>query len=67
MNERQLTGKWFLRKRKFGGFNVMVQVKSIIWIDAGSFANGGGCEKTEIIEYKKATIEGLIELNINCI
>ena len=65
MDRRELTGKWYLSKRTFGGFNVMVQVEIERWDDP-SYGNGGGGYAPERTEYQKATKSDLIELGINC-
>ena len=65
MDRRELTGKWYLNKRTFGGFDVMVQVEIERWYDP-SYGNGGGGYAPEIMEYQKATKSDLIELGINC-
>jgi hypothetical protein len=65
MNKRELSGKWYLSKRTFGGFNVMVQAKVERWSDE-SYGNGGGGYAPERIEYQIATQSDLIELGINC-
>jgi hypothetical protein len=65
MDIRELTGKWFLSKRIFGGFDVMVQVKIERWSDE-SFGNGGGGYAPERTEYQKAKKSDLVELGVNC-
>lgn len=66
MDRRELTGKWYLNKRTFGGFNVMVQVEIERWHDP-SYGNGGGGYAPKRIEYQKATESDLMELGINCV
>jgi hypothetical protein len=66
MDRRELTEKWYLRKRTFGGFNVMVQVKVERWIDE-SYGNGGGGYSPERMEYQVAAKSDLIDLGINCV
>ena len=65
MDKRVLTGKWYLSKRTFGGYNVMVQVKVQEWDDP-SHGNGGGGYAPKRKEYQKATKSDLVELGINC-
>ena len=65
MDRTELTGKWYLSKRTFGGFDVMVQVEIERWDDP-SYGNGGGSYELKRIEYQKATKSDLIELGINC-
>jgi hypothetical protein len=65
INMRELTGKWYLKKRTFGGFDVMVQVEVQTWSDE-TYGNGGGGYDPERIEYQKATKSDLMELEINC-
>ena len=65
MDIRVLTGKWYLAKRKLGGYNVMVQVEIERWDDP-SYGNGGGVYEPKKIEYQKATPTDLIELGIVC-
>lgn len=62
--KRELTGKWYLDKRRWGGYNVMVQVKVREWVDE-TYGNGGGGYRPERTEYQKAKVEDLIELGIN--
>lgn len=65
MDKRELTGLWFLKKRAFGGFDVLVQVRLQIWDDS-SFGNGGDGYSPEKTEYQKARQEDLLELRIGC-
>ena len=65
MDIRELTGKWYLSKRTFGGFDVMVQVEIERWDDP-SYGNGGGGYALKRTEYQKATKSDLVELGINC-
>ena len=64
-DKRELTGKWYLSKRTFGGFDVMVQVEIERWDDP-SYGNGGGGYAPKRIEYQKARQTDLLELGINC-
>ena len=65
MEQRQLTGKWYLKKYFWGKYKVMVEVKSSKWDDP-SYGNGGGSYSPEIIFYEDARESDLIELGINC-
>lgn len=65
MDRRELTGKWYLDKRKWGGYNVMVQVEIERWDDP-SYGNGGGGYAPKRIEYQKAEQTDLLELGLNC-
>lgn len=66
MNKRKLTGNWYLSKRKWGGYNVMVQVEIERWDESG-YGNGGGGYAPKKIEYQKAKQTDLLELGINCL
>lgn len=63
MDKRELTGNWYLKKRTFGGFDVMVEVKIQFWDDP-SYGNGGGCYTPERVIYEKAETADLIKLSI---
>jgi len=65
MKQRQLTGKWYLKKTFWGKYKLMVEVKSNKWDDP-SYGNGGGCYSPERIFYEDARESDLIELGINC-
>lgn len=65
MDKRELTGKWYLSRKTFGGFDVMVQVEIERWVDP-TYGNGGGGYAPKRTEYQKATISDLMELGINC-
>jgi len=58
INSRRLTGKFRLRKKLFG-FNVMVQVYL-------TFCDFAGDESPDRKVWKKARVEDMIELGINC-
>ena len=64
MDRRELTGKWYLSKRTFGGFNVMVQVEIERWRIKDITSKGYYAPKRT--EYQKALGTDLIELGINC-
>lgn len=58
---RELTGNWYLKRRFFGGYKVMVEL-----------VNNSVCEYDLIPDpnffiWKKATGRDLIELDIKCI
>jgi len=65
MEERQLTGKWYLKKNFWGNYKLMVQVKSSEWDDP-SQGNGGGSFSPEITLYEDARESDLLELDIKC-
>lgn len=65
MEQRQLTGKWYLKKTFWGKYKVMVEVKSMEWSDP-SYGNGGGSYLPERTFYDVARESDLIELGINC-
>ncbi len=57
-NRRRLTGKYRLRKQLFG-YKVMVEVYKTVCDFVGD-------ESHDIKVWKKARVEDLIELGINC-
>ena len=57
-NRRRLTGKYRLRKQLFG-YKVMVEVYETVCDFVGD-------ESPDIKVWKKARVEDLIELGINC-
>lgn len=65
MEQRQLTGKWYLKKTFWGNYKVMVEIKSSKWDDP-SYGNGGGSYSPKRIFYEDARESDLIELGINC-
>jgi len=66
MNKRELTGNWYLSRRTFGGFDVMVEVVTRRWDDS-SYGNGGGGYAPAITKYQVAKERDLIDLGINCL
>jgi hypothetical protein len=64
MDRRYLTGKWYLDKRRWGGYNVMVQVEIERWDDP-TYGNGGGDYAPKRTEYQKATKSDLLDLGLN--
>lgn len=62
IGKRELTGRWYLKKSFFRGYEVMVEVISFKWDDS-TYGNGGGSLE-ETVSFKTASHEDLLELNL---